>query len=168
MTEVTEKTTETEPAADADRVVHPVHENCVWRNKAGSRYCEWDAVLPEGVVLADLADPGIWRRVQNSPGTALKPGDEIRIKPFDQSWVGYFHVTAAGLTTVELDRIGDVTPLSPPREHLFEDDLYRVEFVGNGYGVFRKSDGHKMIADSLHSPAAAQQALIELYPKRVA
>ena len=165
MTAVAEKTAETEPAAETTRKEPAIQVNCVWRNRAGSRWCEWDCILPEGAGVDALEVPGLWWRVQQHGGSALKRHDEVRIRAFDSSWVAHCYVAHASLTEVILNTV-HITKLSGPREHLFEDDLYAVRFVGNGYAVFRKTDGQEM-APAVHSAAAAQSVLVNQYPQRV-
>ena len=155
-----------EAAEDTGRVAPPVQKGSVRRNRAGSVYCEWDVRFPEFGIADDLKEPGIWRKVQDDINTALKRFDEVRILAFDASWVAYAIVAHASQTEVLL-AVRGITSLPEARENLYQDDKYRVEFDGWGYVVVRKGDGQKM-SDSLVNPALAQQAVINLYPKRVA
>lgn len=155
-------TTETGP----ERALAVVHENCVWRNKAGSRWCQWEVVAPQGASFDDLLDPAAWKRIQDNRNLAMRQNDECRIVAFDRSWVVWAFVAHATGNGIVLAPFAETKPQGP-REHLYSDDLYEVKFVGNGYGVFRKNDGHQM-GDVLSSAERARQAVFELYPKQVA
>lgn len=167
MTAVAKQKADTEAAEEttALRKEPAVQPRCVWRNRAGSRWCEWGCTFPEGATVDDLKEPGLWWRVQQDSQSALKKEDEVRIRAFDSSWVAHCYVAHASLTQVILATVS-ITKLPGQREHLYEDDLYFVKFVGHGYGVFRKTDGQQM-APAVHSADAAQSVLIGLYPKRV-
>ena len=152
-------------AIEAMRKEPAVQPGCLWRQKAGSRYCQWECRWPEGASVEDLTEPGLWWRCQQEPQSALRRDDEVRILAFDSSWVAHCHVAHAGSTQVVL-AVVSITELPERREQLFEDDRYAVRFVGNGYAVYRKHDGQQM-AQPVHSAAAAQTNLVNLYPKRV-
>lgn len=157
---------ETEAEAPARKAVI-VHEEHVWQNKAGARFCQWDSVAPEGATFDDLLDPAVWKRVQEIKRPSLRQGDEIRITGFDRSWVVWCFVSHATGNGIILARFADTNP-SGPREHLFEDDLYIVRWVGSGYGVYRKTDDQRMNTQTLLSAAHAESALRALYPASVA
>ena len=165
MTAVAEKTADAE-ADTTERIGPLVHEKCVWQNKAGSRWCQWEAVAPEGASFEDLLDPAAWKRVQETLRPAIRQDDEIRIKGFDRSWVVWCFVAHATGNGIVLSRFADTKPQGP-REALYEDAKYRVVFAGSGYEVRRKSDNLKMMADAWPSAARAETALRELYPKQV-
>ena len=158
-----EKKAEAEQAVKKEPCVQPKY---VWRNKAGSRFCEWDCVFPEGATRGDLKEAGIWWRCQQEGNSALKQGDEVRITSFNRSWVAHCHVSHASLTQVILTVV-TLTELPEQREHLFQDDRYVVRFSGNGYGVYRKNDGQEM-AHPVESADAARTNLLNLYPQKVA
>ena len=168
MTEVAEREPDAIEAANIPTRVSPlVRVDCVHRNRAGSRWCNWEVIFPEGGVVADLSDPSIWSRVQDHRNSALRQGDELRVRAFDRSWVADCYVAHATTTAVILV-VKTVIELPEQRENLYQDDLYAVRFVGNGYSVFRKRDDHRMRPDAFPSPAAAQDVLLNWYPKRVA
>ena len=73
----------------------------------------------------------------------------------------------ADCTTEVILAVMRVTSLPESRERLYQDDKFKVVFDGWGYTVYRKSDGQKM-SDSLVNAALAQQAILNLYAKRVA
>lgn len=156
-----------EQADTTERTAPVVQVNCVKRNRAGSVFCQWYVTFPKGGLPEDLEAPEIWRRVQDQRGTAFKGKDEVRVDSFDGSWSADCIVSHASLTEVVL-AVKTMTKLPPRREHLYEDDRYAVRFVGNGYGVFRKSDDQMMQSDAWPNPEVARQRLLELYPKRVA
>ena len=166
-TTVAEKKPDAEQAEETtpERKALLIHEKCVWQNKAGSRFCQWEAVAPEGATFDDLLDPAVWKRVQQNKRPAIRQNDELRIVAFDRSWVVWCFVAHAGGNGILLARFADAKPQGP-REHLAEDDKYRVVFAGAGYHVVRKTDGQSM-SDTFDSPARAETALRELYPKVV-
>lgn len=145
-------------------LVDPKH---VQRNRAGSVYCQWHVMFPKGGIPEDLKLPHIWKRCQGDRNTAFKRKDEVRVDAFDGSWTADCIVSHASLTEVIL-AVKTMTKMPPRTEHLYEDDLYAVRFVGNGYGVFRKSDDQNMMGDAWPNPEVARQRLLELYPKSVA
>ena len=163
MTKATEQAAEAE--APPRRAVR-VHHESVWQNKAGSRFCQWEAVAPEGATFDDLLDPAAWKSVQETKRPTIRQGDEIRIVGYDRSWVVWCFVAHATGNGIILSRFADATP-GGPRERLAEDDLYRVVFMGSGYAVHRKTDNLKMHDDVWTSAARAETALRELYPKVV-
>ena len=155
-----------EQADTNERVVTLVQPNCVWQKKAGSRWGQWEAVDPEGATLQDLLDPAAWKRVQDNLRPAIRQDDEIRIKAFDRSWVAWCFVAHATGNGIVLSKFAAAKP-GGPREHLFEDDLYAVRYLGSGYAGHRKSDGQR-VTDIYSSADRAKTATLELYPKRVA
>ena len=165
MTTLSEKKSEAvaEQADLPQRKEPAIQTKSVWRNRAGSRWCEWSCIFPEGATVDDLEESGLWWRVQQDGQVALKREDEVRIRAFDSSWVAHCYVAHASLMEVILATVS-ITKLSGPREHLYEDDLYAVRFVGHGYSVFRKSDGQEM-APAVNSADAARGVLINQYPK---
>ena len=165
MTAVAKKTPDADTSEDTARVAPLVHERCVFQNKAGSRFCQWEAIAPEGATFDDLLDPAVWKRVQGNKRPAIRQDDEIRIKAYDRSWVVWCFVAHAAGNGIILSRFADAKPQGP-REHLYEDDRYRVVYVGSGYTVHRKNDGVQM-KDIFSSAAGAETALRELYPKQV-
>ena len=164
MTAVAEK-----KATEADttgRVARAINPECIWQQKAGSRWCQWDVCAPEGASFDDLLDPSVWKRVQETKRPAIRQGDEIRITAFDRSWVVWCFVAHATGNGIILSQFADTNPTGP-RESLFEDSTYRVAFTGVGYSVVRKTDGQEMV-HPVHSADAARTNLLQLYPQKVA
>ena len=164
---MTTKQAAAEQADTIERTAPVVQVNCLKRNRAGSVFCQWHVTFPKGGIPEDLKLPHIWERCQQHQGTAFRQKDEVRVDAFDGSWTADCIVSHASLTEVIL-AVKTVTKMPPRTEHLYEDDLYAVRFVGNGYGVFRKSDDQMMMGDAWPNPEVARQRLLELYPKRVA
>ena len=155
-----------EKKAAVKRKAALVYIDCVRKNRGGTLYAEWEVRFSEHHTVDDLQDPGIWRRVQDNAVTALKRFDEVRILAFDASWIAHCVVAhATGNTVILATR--SITKLPEQQEHLFQDDVYCVVFVGNGYTVLRKRDELKM-TDIRPSAALAEMDLKDLYPKRVA
>lgn len=169
MTTIAEKkSTTAEQAEDtAPRVAPQIHVNCVQRNKAGAVWCQWSVRFPEGGIADDLKEPGIWKRIQDNPNTALKRFDEVRILAHDASWMAHAVVAHATGNAVILAK-PVITKLPEQQENLYQDERFYVKFVGNGYGVFRKTDDLKMVSDAWPSAALAETALRNLYPTKVA
>ena len=161
MTKVAEQT----PEITTERVAPLVQNNCVGRNKAGTFWCQWHVRFPEGGIADDLKEPGIWRRVQANGGTALKRFDEVRILAHDASWVAHCVVAHATGNAVILSE-PVITKLPEQQENLYQDDRYYVKFVGNGYAVHSKRDDQQVV-HAVHSAAAAQTNLVNLYPNQV-
>ena len=156
-----------EQADTTERVAPLVDPQHVKRNRAGTVFCQWHVMFPKGGIPVDLKLPHIWKRCQDSGNAALKRKDELRVDAFDGSWTADCIVSHAGLTEVIL-AVKTMTKMPPRTEHLYEDDLYAVRFVGIGYGVFRKSDDQRMTPDAYPNPEVARQQLLNIYPKRVA
>jgi hypothetical protein len=120
--------------------------------------------LPKDIVADDLKEPGIWRAVQGS-GKALRKHDHLYCVAFDEAWAADVVVASAS---------NDSAVLCKPRliefperyDKLFEDDLYRVAWMGSGYVVERKSDGHRMTQPTANA-GLAERELARLYPARV-
>ena len=165
MTKAAEKIPDADTSEVTTRKEPAVNTKCVWRQRGGSRWCEWACVFPEGAGVEYLDEPGIWWRVQQDRQRAFKSGDEVRIAAFDSSWIAHCIVAHASLTEVQLATV-TVTKMPARREFLFEDATYAVRFVGNGYQVFRKRDNQAM-SPAVHSSDAAQSVLVGLYPQVV-
>ena len=162
---MTTKQPTAEPADTTDRVTPSVLPQHVKRNRAGSVYCQWHVTFPKGGIPEDLKLPHIWKKCQDEGNTAFKRKDELRVDAFDGSWTADCIVSHASLTEVIL-AVKTMTKMPPRTEHLYEDDLYAVRFVGIGYGVFRKSDDQRMRSDAFPNPEVARQQLLDLYPTR--
>lgn len=161
MTATAKKTPDPEPTAPV-AVVHP---ECVSINKAGTLFCQWAARAPEGATMDDMLNPAAWKRTQEAKRPAIRQDDEVRVVAFDRSWVAWCYVAHATGNGVILSVFAAAQP-EGPREHLYEDDLYRVVFTGSGYAVHRKSDDLR-IGHPVHSADAARGNLLALYPKQV-
>ena len=164
-TKVATQIADTEPANPSGRELPLVRPECVQRNRPGSVFCEWHCRFPEGGIADDLKEPGIWRRVQDNAATAFKRFDEVRIIAFDASWVAHCVVAHATGNAVIL-AVRGITKLPEQQENLFQDDIYAVVFVGNGYAVVRKRDGQQVV-EPVHSADAARGRLLNLYPQQV-
>lgn len=121
--------------------------------------------LPGGLIADDLKEPRIWRRVQLSRN-AFRKFDRLFCIDFDESWVAECIVENADTNKAVL-AIPRLTRFSKRFEKLFEDELYRSKFVGHGYVVERKSDGHIM-CEPVASAAHAERLLMQLYPRPAA
>ena len=165
MATLAEKKVETEAANPNERKLPLVLPQCVGRNRGGTHWAEWHVRFPEGGIADDLKESSIWRKTQDNPLTAMRRFDEVRILAFDASWVAYAIVAHATGNAVILGK-PRIVQLPEARENLFQDETYAVRFVGHGYAVFRKRDGQEM-APAVHSAAAAQSVLINLYPRPV-
>lgn len=51
---------------------------------------------------------------------------------------------------------------------MYEDENYKVDWLGSGYGVTRKSDGQTMGNETFSLPEQARAHLMGLYPRKVA
>lgn len=56
---------------------------------AGHRYQQFDATVKSDLTLKDLENPELWVNV----ATKVNPGDEIRVRAEDDSFVALLHVT---------------------------------------------------------------------------
>jgi hypothetical protein len=129
-------TAEAETPPRAPPVINPA-----WceRQTEGFRWSTWEIRLPLDASATDLNEvPGLFKSVQAST-KALRRFDQVRILPYDESWMIEAVVSGATGTGVTLAGIRK-TDLPPRRERLAEDDLYRVEWAGRGYVLVRKSD----------------------------
>jgi hypothetical protein len=97
---------------------------------------------------------------------ALRKFDELRIVDFAESWVADATVSYADHTSVILAK-PRITRLPERTVPVFEDDMYRVKWLGNGWGVERKTDGQIMCGgQAFGSAAIAEAELRGLYPRR--
>jgi hypothetical protein len=132
--------------------------------QAGMAYSHWFVRLPRDFISDDLKRLDVWKRVQ-AGGHPLRRHDHIYLVAFDESWAAEAIVAAAGAADAVLSGIRIVS--FPERTRpLFQDDRYRVAWVGSGYCVERKADGHRMTAP-VASEALAQRDLANLYPRRM-
>lgn len=120
--------------------------------------------LPEELVLDDLKE-NIWRKVQGSPHVSLRKFDRLTLAAYDESWLAEAIVGEATVDRVVLAGIKR-TELPARYDALYSDDQYQVVWIGNGFRVQRRRDGHFM-TDAVATAGAAQRDLINLYPRPV-
>ena len=154
-----------ELAADAPRKAPEIDPNNVTVNSTGASFQSYFVRAPSGLIADDLKEPGIWRKVQNSPRVSLRKFDDLRIIAFDETWVADAIVAEADSTQVVLAK-PRITQIPPRTTNLFQDDRYRIKWQGVGYVVERKADGHRM-TEPVHSVALAERDLRNLYPRIV-
>jgi hypothetical protein len=130
--------------------------NCL--QQAEFQFTVWSAVIPNGLLPAQLLEPGFW--APEAP--KLKPFDEIRARAEDGTWLARFVVvevgrTWANLQQLELHNLGtkDVSLTKVAAQKLTEARKeFRVYHRGpKGWSVVRKSDKQVM-----HEGAATQAA----------
>ncbi|HML93407.1 hypothetical protein [Methyloceanibacter sp.] len=137
-----------------------------WNNQTSLVYREAFVRLPEGFTLQDLNDaPDAWHNIQSNRNTALQKWDVVRATSFDESWFVDATVSFADRTKVIFAGIRKTD--MPTREViLFEDEMYKVAWMGSGYGVYRKSDDVLMGAQTHQNPEAARHFIMtNLYSK---
>jgi hypothetical protein len=157
-----------QPGAPAkESGVPPIPSDNIKLNTGGMVFQSYFVRLPEGVTAQHLNDdPTIWRRVQSNPNVALRKFDEVRIVDYAESWVADATVSFAGHTSVILAR-PRITKLPERTVPIFEDDTYRVKWLGSGWGVERKKDSQIMCGGQAFSSAAmAEVELRNLYPRK--
>jgi hypothetical protein len=152
-----------EAGGAAGREPPVIRPDLVSVNRGGTVWTEWHVRFPEDGILDDLKEPGIWKLVQGDRFKAFRTLDELRIVAFDQSWIARCIVAHAGRDHAVLSK-PQIVSMPPRRENLYQDDLYRVAFVGNGYTVIRKKDGQR-VTGVVASAAVAQFDLQNLYPR---
>jgi len=158
----------TNAAIPAARKAPVIKSNALQWNMAGYHWREALVRLPQGMTLQDLNDvPEIWANVQGNNSTALRQFDQIRAVSYDADWLVDATVSFADARQVILAGIKK-TELPKRAVALFENDDYRVDWAGSGYGVFRKSDGVMMGGQTFTVPEQAKAHLLNLYPKQVA
>jgi len=140
-----------------------IDPNIVTRQSSGFAFNEWFVRLPEGYVPADILRLDIWKRVQNSK--PFKMHDKVRCVAFDLSWESESIVARANSSEVSLTPIWqkEIMGRSKP---LFEDENYRVVWVGMGFRAQRKRDGQFM-TETTATENLCIRDLTNLYPKRV-
>ncbi len=156
--------------AEAVRQVPRIGRECVTKNSDGLAYQVWRVVLPAGVVMQDLQDhPEMWGGVQTDPNVALRLDDHLHIVASDRSW-------AATVVVIDADRHRVV--LSKPIVlwsgqtgrvgTSWEDDHYEIEWTGNGYSIFRKSQGNRprtLLKGGFNTIDQAKNEVFKRYPK---
>ena len=144
------------PAIDPDRVT---------LNYDGFAFRSFLVRVPADFVADDLKQPEAWSKVQAS-GRALRKFDQLVIVAFDEAWVAECMVASANGAGAVLAK-PRLTTMPARYDKLFEDDLYRVAWMGSGYIVERKKDGHRMTQPTAN-PQLAERLLAQLYPARAA
>lgn len=147
----------------------PVEIDPNWVQLQAGGYCwnEFMVRMPEGSVFGDLMiAPGIWKNVQQNRRTALKKHDRLYILAFDESWGAEAIVTAATDLGVTLSKPAKVD-MAPRTEALFENELHRVKWYGNGYAVERKKDNQR-VTQIVATKGLAERELHGLYPRPAA
>lgn len=137
------------------------HENVVL-NVDGFVYRHLLVRLPADFVADDLKEPGVWRKVQGSRN-ALRKHDHLYLVAYDESWAADA-VVASGTAASAVLCKPKLTNFPERYDRLFEDENYRVAWMGTGYIVERKKDGHRMTAP-VPSAAHAERDLRNIYPK---
>ena len=94
-------------------------------------------------------------------------GGRVTDVAFDESWFVDGTVSHADRTQVIFCGIRK-TDMPQRSVALYEDETYKVDWAGTGYGVFRKSDGVMMGNVTFSLPEQAKAHLLSFYPKRVA
>jgi hypothetical protein len=131
---------------------------------AGQCWTEWLVRLPAEAIFADLADPRIWRRNQQSR-VALVKGDRVRIVSWDEAWCCECLVAGANDESVSLTK-PQRYDLQARVEILAGDDKYQILWVGNGYRVQRRSD-QQFVSGIVATKGLAEIALRNMYPQHV-
>jgi hypothetical protein len=70
-----------------ESIVRPVHPQSF--GLAEHRYRHFDVIAPADTTAKELTNPGLWVHVANK----IQPGDEIRVRAEDDSFVAYLYVT---------------------------------------------------------------------------
>lgn len=130
-------------------------------NHSGLAFRQMFVRLPAGMIADDLKEPSIWARVQASP-LALRRHDNLYIAAYGEDWVAEAIVADADARQAVLCK-PRLTSFPERYERLFEDDTFRVRWMGNGFAVERKADGHRMTPIT-GSAALAERDLMRLYP----
>lgn len=137
----------------------------VVRNSDGFMWREFGVRLPANMVADSLKEPTIWARVQKGPN-AFRRHDRVYAVAYDESWVA---------EAIVIDANKDRAILAKPRltafgerfDKLLETEDYRTVWMGTGYVIERKSDGHRMTQPA-QSAALAERDLRNLYPSKAA
>lgn len=134
-------------------------------NSNGFGWREFMVRLPAGMVADNLKEPAIWAKVQKGPN-AFRRHDRVYAVAFDESWIAEAIVIDGdkGRAVLAKPRL---TTFGERFDRLFEDENYRVTWMGSGYVVERKSDGHRMTQPA-QTVALAERDLRNLYPFKAA
>lgn len=148
-----------------ERKTPVIDPNRIEMNADGFKWREFMVRLPDGFVADDLKDPAAWRKVQ-AGRNALRKFDRLMILAYDETWFAEAVVASADYKSAVLAK-PRLTTMPARYDNLFEDDKYRVAFIGHGYVVERKADGHRMTQPVANAELAARE-LAALYPRRAA
>ena len=140
-----------------------IDQRNVTLNANGFGWREFMVRLPAGMVADNLKEPSLWAKVQKGPN-ALRKHDRVYAVAFDESWVAEAIVIDADKEKAVLAK-PRLTTFGERFDKLFETEDYRTVWMGEGYVVERKSDGHRM-TQPVHSAAIAERDLRNLYPSK--
>jgi hypothetical protein len=165
MTDKTVMTAEATEAAALRKspVIDPAD---VRLQEAGAMWRTWQLRLPQGAVLGDLNDPGLWVRVQRSSSSSLMKFDRLAIVAWDESWMVETVVASASDRSVTLSKLTRFD-LTPRTEVLAGDDDHQIRWYGSGYRVVRRADGHP-VTPTAATLQQAERDLRDLYPRPAA
>jgi len=130
-------------------------------NNGGMVWKEYQVRLPEGFVADDLKEPSAWRQIQGAKG--LVKHDRLYLVAFDESWAAEAIVGYADGEKVVLCK-PRLTTFPERFDKLFETELFRIEWVGVGFCVIRKTDNTRM-TQPVSSAAIAERELSALHPR---
>ena len=167
MTDVTTKTDKTDKPAvkvvgPSERKLPEIKE--VQVNDIGFFYRNLMVHMPEGATQDDLRDPKIWRKIQIGPvGDRLRKYDHLFILAFDESWcssavVSYADNISAALVLLKVGSFRDAD------KALYSDGIYRVMWMGTGFGIERVKDGVPT-SNTAHSTEALAIDALKASPK---
>jgi hypothetical protein len=165
MTKTATATTEAQIDIEAAIGRLSITPSAVTVNSRGFGWTDFMVRLPEGFTADDLKEPDVWRGVQGQPGVAMRFPDKVRLIAFDETWVAEAMVTQADADSITL-AVQRIDKVAGRRLPLPDTEDYRVKWYGNGYGVERKSDGHKM-RDTVATIKLAQAEMAALYPRPI-
>jgi hypothetical protein len=137
----------------------------VTKNTDGFAVRDWFVRLAKGMTAEDVRRPEVWRGVQGKPEKALRTFDTVTCVGFDQDFrlEGFVeHADGRGVVLA----VQKINALKPRFEPMLETENFRITWVGHGYGVQRKSDGHIM-GRAESSVALAERQLRQYEPAKV-
>lgn len=132
-------------------------------NHGGFGWRDYMVRLPEGCIADDLKEPGLWRRVQKGPN-ALRRHDHLYLVSYDETWSADAIVADANANEAVLCK-PRVTTFPERYDRLFEDDSYRIVWMGNGYRVQRKKDAQH-VTPLVANAVLAERDLRQMYAVR--
>jgi len=110
---------------------------------AGMKTTRWFVRLPEGLVADDLKDPALWSVVVAQRLKVIKKHDVVYAVGFADDFAVEARVVGVSGDGIALGKLSIIN-FPAPTKPLYSDDLYAIAWVGNGYGVIRKSDKMQM------------------------